>query len=211
MDFIISEKQKLESLLRFCENKTVLHVGFIGEWHKLGGDLREMEFYKLVHASRYCVGLDINRKGINYFRRRGFNVECGNAETFLFNNGFEVIYACDLIEHLDNPGRFLDSCFSNLKPGGALILTTNNPYGLGVTLRNLLSLSDKGIIADHAAFFSPKNLKELLNRRGYDFEHVYFYTNLDRRSFLTRLRSWLMGFASVVPRYNENYLIIVHK
>jgi 2-polyprenyl-3-methyl-5-hydroxy-6-metoxy-1,4-benzoquinol methylase len=39
---------------------------------------------------------------------------------------FDGITATEIVEHLENPRHFLRQCFSSLKPGGCLILTTPN-------------------------------------------------------------------------------------
>ena len=43
-----------------------------------------------------------------------------------FLDHFDGITATEIIEHLENPRHFLRQCFSVLKPGGYLILTTPN-------------------------------------------------------------------------------------
>ena len=43
-----------------------------------------------------------------------------------FAGRFEGIVATEIVEHLENPRHFLRQCFSALKPGGQLILTTPN-------------------------------------------------------------------------------------
>jgi cyclopropane fatty-acyl-phospholipid synthase-like methyltransferase len=43
-----------------------------------------------------------------------------------FSGRFDGITAIEIVEHLENPRHFLRQCFSALKPGGALILTTPN-------------------------------------------------------------------------------------
>lgn len=40
--------------------------------------------------------------------------------------GFDAIMASEIIEHLENPRNFTRECFSLLKPGGTLVLSTPN-------------------------------------------------------------------------------------
>lgn len=57
-----------------------------------------------------------------------FNVNLNN--NFSLNKKFDIIIAGEIIEHLDNPQKFIKNCAKHLKKGGRLILTTPNATGL---------------------------------------------------------------------------------
>ena len=48
----------------------------------------------------------------------------------MFEKSFDLITAGDIVEHIGNLDGFFNSCFSNLKEDGSLLITTPNP-GIG--------------------------------------------------------------------------------
>jgi 2-polyprenyl-3-methyl-5-hydroxy-6-metoxy-1,4-benzoquinol methylase len=46
--------------------------------------------------------------------------------SYKIRNSFDAIVALEIIEHLENPRKFLRQCFKLLKPGGLLLLSTPN-------------------------------------------------------------------------------------
>lgn len=75
--------------------------------HPTGSDLVE-ENFRLLQAIPF----------INANLNQDFPAELADS--------FDGITAIEIIEHLENPRHFLRQCFSILKPGGYLILTTPN-------------------------------------------------------------------------------------
>jgi 2-polyprenyl-3-methyl-5-hydroxy-6-metoxy-1,4-benzoquinol methylase len=59
----------------------------------------------------------------------------GDVESHDFGRRFGAIVAGDVIEHLSNPGRFLENCRRHLEEGGVLLLTTPNAKWPTVFLR----------------------------------------------------------------------------
>lgn len=58
---------------------------------------------------------------------------CAGAERPPFEAGrFDVIGASDVIEHVDDPDRFVAGCSGVLRRGGVLFLATPNRYSLGL-------------------------------------------------------------------------------
>ncbi len=82
----------------------------------------------IVKNSRTCLGIDIEEKEIIKMKKEGYNVICANVETMQLNLKFDVIIAGELIEHLHNPGLFLNTLYEHLRDEGKLILTTPNPF-----------------------------------------------------------------------------------
>jgi 2-polyprenyl-3-methyl-5-hydroxy-6-metoxy-1,4-benzoquinol methylase len=77
----------------------------------------------LCRKARRVVGVDLitpdMAAGAN-----NYNIVTTDAESMKLNERFDLIVAGELIEHLSNPGFFLECAKNNLKEGGRLILTT---------------------------------------------------------------------------------------
>lgn len=50
---------------------------------------------------------------------------------------FDVVFSVEVLEHLQNPYKFIEECERVLKPGGLIILTTPNNLHIGSRLRYL--------------------------------------------------------------------------
>jgi SAM-dependent methyltransferase len=99
-----------------------------------------------------------------------------NAENFHLGRKFDVIVAFDLIEHLTNPGLFLQCCKEHLVPGGQIILTTPNAYNLFL-MAGKLTRVDPVMNRDHVSLFVPKLMGWLATKCGLTMkEYGYIYT-----------------------------------
>ncbi|HXM00797.1 MAG TPA: class I SAM-dependent methyltransferase [Rhizomicrobium sp.] len=162
-------------ILDACRGKTVLHVGctdapLTAERLK-AGDLLHVGVTK---AAKRCIGLDLSRDGIAILAAAGLdNVEYGNAEkmdTAHFRaEGIDLIVAGEVIEHMNNPGLFLEGCAEILKDGGELLITVPNAFAPSRFVH--LLLGREVVHKDHVAYYSPKTMTELIRRHGF---HVTF-------------------------------------
>ena len=102
--------------------------------------------------------------------------------------------ADDLVEHLSNPGLFLDRCREHLKQNGRLILTTPNTFNL-YNIAEKLTKFEATINKDHTAYHNYKTLRRLLQKNG--FEPAEF--GFTKHSFEhTHRESWKRKILNVV-------------
>lgn len=83
----------------------------------------------------------------------------------------------ELLEHVPDPGGFLDSCRRLLMPGDLFILTTLN--GLGLDIQVLWEKSKSVHPPHHINFFNPGSIKTLLERAGFQALEVSTPGKLD--------------------------------
>jgi len=124
-------------------------------------------------------------------------------------DGFDVIIAVEIVEHLENPYLFIRRCFEKLRTGGTLVLTTPNAAHYVSRLMFLRSgLYD---------LYSPSKVKaETLTLSGNKLpQHINLFTdwmvrfNLERAGF-TQVRffksnNWLSGLFPF-PRHPLRFL-----
>jgi 2-polyprenyl-3-methyl-5-hydroxy-6-metoxy-1,4-benzoquinol methylase len=112
---------------------------------------------------------------------------------------FELVILGDILEHLSNPGRALDSVRRVLLPAGEILITCPNSFGAPNYLRFLVGRYREG--EDHVASFTKYTLGNLLRRHG--FELVSVRTALDRQPESTARRTVYRTLAALLRRFPE--------
>jgi 2-polyprenyl-6-hydroxyphenyl methylase/3-demethylubiquinone-9 3-methyltransferase len=121
---------------------------------------------------------------------------CGEMESLnLPPHTFDAIFLKDVIEHVEKDRELLERIHSLLKPGGQLLLSTQNAWSLNYLLegfwerickrnRNWMGWDDT-----HVRFYSPRTLTRLFEETGFRTQHrngAYF---IPYRWFTGRLRA----------------------
>jgi len=165
------------------------------------------------------AGIDLSSEGIEILRQAGYlNVAVADIEQLLEQNPFperhfEIILAGEIIEHLSNPGLFLESLKPLLRDSPArLILTTVNAY-CAYRFFYSLFMRDESVHPDHVSYYSKKTLTTLLTRHGYDVEHVCFYPiGREHKRYINQGRArllywvdWLAGRLS--PQFGDGLIV----
>ncbi len=126
-----------------------------------------------------------------------------NFETYKLGRKFDCIVAGDIIEHIDNTGKFLNNCRRHLIDNGRLIITTPNPYGIYRVLRHIAfgryMADETDNPAEHTQMFTFALLERLLKRHGFDVEEK-LYVNHEKygKTRIERFRNTLFMVAKKV-------------
>ena len=168
-----------ETLVR---GKRVLDIGVVSHSARYF-DQAGWRHGRISRAASYCLGLDILAPLVEELRQRGFNVRCVDATSEAdLGERFEIVFAGDVIEHVDNAVALLRFGGRHLAPGGRLYVTTPNPFSRkfyrqfrreGVMVTNL----------DHVAWISPTMALEIGRRAGLRLEAYHLakpYAGLNR-------------------------------
>ena len=95
-------------------------------------------------------------------------VVAASAEALPFEERLDAVCAGEVIEHLADPLAFLVGCNHALKTGGALVLSTPNPYHLTELAKNVLGVR-AGLFDDtHLFLLSYRSLHKLLDLAGFE-------------------------------------------
>lgn len=86
-------------------------------------------------------------------------------------NFFSAITMIELIEHLEDPKKALEECYSLLREGGLLVIQTANLDG-----QQAKSLAGKYeyFMPGHLSYFSMSNLSQALHRAGFSRVKVFY-------------------------------------
>ena len=131
----------------------------------------------LAEAGYQVTGIDISLGALGKARAhsRAASVVAGVIDSSLpFADGsFDAVLSCEVIEHLLDVTRSLAEMNRVLRPGGRLFLST--PYhGLVKNLVLAVHGFEKHFDPDggHIRFFTPKSLRQLLERSGFKVERI---------------------------------------
>ncbi len=174
---------RVEFILDSCKGKTVLHLGCTNwPYTKQAIENDMLLHFAIGKEARELYGLDFDQEGIDVLESHGItNLYCGDLEKLQdvpMDQTFEVIVAGEMIEHLNNPGLFLDGIQRFMDSGSRLVITTINAYGASRFLQ--YGLRGKGgtvepVHLDHVAYYSFSTLKLLVERAGLSVNEFYFY------------------------------------
>ena len=167
-------KDRTEIILPLCAGLSVLDVGCAHE-----GISDRWLHPKIKKVAKYLVGLDINKEMVSKLNYHGYKIVLGDCETVDLQWRFDVIVAGELIEHLSNPGLFLENMRKHLNGNGKLIITTPNRYNavmnISCFIRNYIPHYDKPW-PEHVNAFDEDTLTRLVERHGYKVRGFYYYT-----------------------------------
>jgi cyclopropane fatty-acyl-phospholipid synthase-like methyltransferase len=159
------------------------------------------------------VGIDISRENVESLRKAGFtNLYVQSAESFELQDKFDTVIAGELIEHLANPGMFLQQAQRHLNDGGAVVLTTPNPFSVAYFLYAFLKFPRTCQNFEHTCWFCPRTMAELAKRAGFKVSHFELMDDYDPddSSFLYRQFGRLMKLSSpVLPKRLKKTMLFV--
>ena len=161
--------QRIEKILQYTKGPRVLDVGCVG------GKLDVKNPYwlhaHLLQNFEYVIGVDINQEAINTLKQLGYNVLLRDAQKLDLNEKFDTIVAGELIEHLSNPGQFLEAAKHLLNKDGRIILTTPYVFGLANVIYALAKFPKTCSNSEHTVWFCVSTLSELARRHGFKIAH----------------------------------------
>jgi len=169
-----------KAILSRCEGKKVLHLGAIGG--ETEGRDKYLLHKKIKSVADEIVGLDIKESD-------RADIVQKDVEDFDLGKTFEVLVAPDLIEHLENPGLFLDNCRKHMGEESELVITTPNIHSI-YSLKRRLFHSQK-VSENHTLAFTVELLRQFLKRKEFKLqvlETVMWESSSSRlRKFLSKL------------------------
>lgn len=167
-DVAVIDRENL--ILSLAEGKRVLDLGAADNLHmdeKMQND--EWLHEKICRAASCCVGIDNDEECVQRLRERGYHIRVANVEDLDLQEVFDVIVAGELIEHVFNVGRFLDSVRKHLAPEGILIITTPSVFSLRARPGLLRPFMRKRTMnPTHVARYCQTTLRQLLVLRGFE-------------------------------------------
>jgi SAM-dependent methyltransferase len=127
-------------------------------------------------------GVDVATRAVEIADRRGVTVSATDlADAPASFEGFALVTALDVIEHVAEPSELLENAASRLAPDGLVYLETPNwqsaVYRLGDRLARIGGSRPRGIFErlfppEHVQYFTPPGLRALVERTPMQTLHM---------------------------------------
>jgi 2-polyprenyl-3-methyl-5-hydroxy-6-metoxy-1,4-benzoquinol methylase len=156
-------KEHLERIEKFTTPGRVLDIGCFAGF-----------FLEIAKKRSWKVhGIEPSTWATEIAKRKKITIIADDIENVsLKPNTYDLITMWDVIEHLPNPRKVLQTCHKAMKKNGIIALGTPNIESLVATL---LKKNNPYLIRMHIMFFSPKTLRRLLEEEGFTILKVYSY------------------------------------
>ncbi len=128
------------------------------------------ELRKILPDNQF-IAIEPSQEMADICYSKGIEVQCMFLEEINEMKGrFDLLTVFELIEHLFDPGLFLDHARNLLKPNALLYLTTLNVYGFDI--QTLWGKSKSVVPPHHLNFFNPTSIKYLLEKIGFEIIEI---------------------------------------
>jgi SAM-dependent methyltransferase len=175
--------QRVEFIKNICQGKKVLHLGCTdAPFTKDSIEKDKLLHFSLREISNELYGFDISQEGLDILTENGtenlFYADLERLEEVELDETFDVIVAGEMIEHLSNPGQFLQGVKRFMNDQTLLVITTVNAF-CAVRFAFYFLKGQGGINEpvhpDHVAYYSYRTLHLLIDRANLSVEDFYFY------------------------------------
>ena len=202
--------RKHEFIIHKCSCKKVLDLGCID--HDLYDEkiiTNNWLHKKIQGVASSVIGVDLLEEMVVRLNKKGFNIVKGDVEELssvneLKNKKFDIIVAGDLIEHLFNPGRFLEGMKPFFHENTELILTTPNCFSTSYMLPYIFS-GFEIVREDHTCWYSEKTLKQLILMSGYAVKEFHYRSE----KIINGIRPFFrVSLRKLFPRFCEGLILV---
>lgn len=182
-------------IVDFVKGKSVLHIGCVDSGFTLekysDGSLLHIKFQNVCDV---LYGVDIDCEGIDFLKSKGIkDIECINIVNIDTDDGIgfikvdqvDYIVVGEVLEHLSDPGQFINSLSSVAKKyASKIIFTVPNAFAL-FRFRKLL-FGIEHVHEDHVRYYSPRTIEVALRRAGLTIDCMSGYIRVSEKSFIKR-------------------------
>jgi ubiquinone/menaquinone biosynthesis C-methylase UbiE len=161
----VRSRLEAKRLLRYCEgipdNARILDVGCGDGFH-----LKLLERYG--NPNWTLEGVDLDSRAVAMASKGGLTIHHGNVEELdLANEQYDLVYIIQTIEHVANPDVVFATVFRTLKPGGTLVVVTDNTDSVDFSFFKARYWGGYHF-PRHWNLFDPQSLTRLAHKAGFE-------------------------------------------
>jgi len=203
--FIASIRDRLEVINPLVESGKVLDLGVVDSRrmrHKTSERLEakaNLLFRQICKINPKTLGVDIDDDGVKILQQEGYNVTTANVMTMNLGEQFDAIVAGEIIEHLDNPGQFLQNMRKHLRKSGTLVISTPNPFYIKQFWK-IWRYNRPQVHEEHTCWFDPITLAHLCCVSGLNPYAIYWINSRKQR-----FKTWPQWFRSY---FSHSFIVL---
>ncbi len=198
-------KDRKRTLEKYCRGKSVLDVGCVGG---IGKEKNKLTHDIIRGVASHVLGVDNNKKAVEMFKKRGYDIIYADARSLDLGRKFDVVFAGEIIEHIEDQGLFLENVKKHLKPDGLLILSTPNAHDFAYHINRFMGRMDddydKCRNIGHVVAHSYGTIRHLLEKAGFSVIEYYYINSI----CLTKRRKAMRPLTRIFPDLAESILVI---
>ncbi len=118
------------------------------------------------YGQKNVFGIDLHTNNIKDLKNI-FVGDANNLSKIFKDKKVDSIFAGEIIEHLDNPLIFLDSCFKQLNNEGILVITTSNITSFKYCLSSIIKTNNASKEPEHIYAWDLILLERLIRKAGF--------------------------------------------
>jgi SAM-dependent methyltransferase len=190
---------RIDHLAELARGKRVIHVGFVDAgYQEMQASAGTWLHAHLADGASSLVGIDLDTVGVAAASADGYEAyvaDCRDPEALraLGIEPADLVIAGEVIEHLDDPGSFLDGLHELVAAGGTLVITTPNASGL---LNGAAAMAGAEINhPDHVILFSWRTLTNLMSRHGWEHVRTATFVPAVKEAQGSGLKTRILGLA----------------
>lgn len=167
-------RTRIEKILDICRGKKVIHMGCADHLPLIKQKILNNRWLHLLltEQTERCIGIDNNAESISYIQNelKMLNVYCSDIESdeinYIKETDWDYLILGEIIEHVDNPVKFLERIHELFKGKvKSIIITAPNVLNIQ-TIKDIKNNSEN-INTNHNYWFSPYTLTRVTHRSGF--------------------------------------------
>lgn len=206
-------KDRFAAIEPYVRGKAVLDVGCVDARPDGRRKYKSTGLHIFLNErARELMGVDCDSEGIQSMKEDGYNCAYADAETMNLERKFDCIVAGEVIEHLSNPGFFLENMRRHLADGGFLILTTPNAFGI-VNFYRILTKNAVKVHGGHTCWYDQVTITQLLLRHCFSVKEAFFSNKRKwyKKRYFYKLKYQIPKLLSGIRPYFSGTLVVVAK
>lgn len=172
---------RVKSLLNLARGRSVLHLGCADPENIWQGEVLKNSHlqFLMMSVAKEVYGIDIDEKALSFLATKYgvqnlFVANVQDLRNAPIEKTFDIILAAELIEHLSNPGLFLDGVKRFMHNQSILAITTPNAFALKTWIWHFLGRESAH--KEHTFMFYPSGLIRLLYQHDFVLSKLYTST-----------------------------------